>query len=106
MKPRVVALSVSVMLALAGQVSAHEGHVHKMMGTVTAVDATHLEIDSKDGGKISIALNQDTKCLRGSAPAAVSDIKVGERVAVSAVEQEKKMVAREVRMAAADKHNP
>ena len=106
MKPRMITLSVIVMLALAGQVPAHEGHVHKMMGTVTAVEATHLDMDSKDGGKLSIVLNKDTKYLRGSAPAAVSDIKIGERVVVSAVEEGKKMVAREVRMAAAGGHKP
>ena len=106
MNPRMVTFSVIVMLALAGQVVAHEGHEHKMMGTVTAVDATHLEIDSKDGGKVSIVLNKDTKYLQGSAPAAASDIKIGERVVVSAVEEGKKMVAREVRMSAADGHKP
>ena len=106
MRPRMVTIWMIVMLALAGQVPAHEGHVHKMMGTVTAVDATHLDMDSKNGGKVSILLNKDTKCLMGDAPAAVSDIKVGERVVVSAVQEGKNMVAREVRMAASGGHKP
>lgn len=101
MKQAIAVVWMIAMLALAGRALAHEGHEHKMMGTVTAVDATHLDMESKDGGKLSVLLNKETKCFKGDAPAAVSDIKVGDRVVVSAVEQGKEMLAREVRMAAA-----
>ena len=101
-KAIVVASMIGMLVALAGRVLAHEGHEHKMMGTVTAVDAAHLDMDSKDGGKVSIVLTKDTKCFKGSAPAAVSDIKVGDRVVVSAVEAGKKMVAHEIRMATSE----
>ena len=46
---------------------AHEGH--KVMGTVTAVDANKLELKDKDGKTVSIALTAATKYLRPGAGA-------------------------------------
>ena len=65
MRKITVGLSLVVALALPTQFLAHEGHKHKMMGTVTAVDASHVEIDTKDEKKVSILVTEDTKYMRG-----------------------------------------
>ena len=67
-----------------GTLLAHEGHNH-VMGTVTAVDATHVEIKTKDGKSSSVPLTAATKYYKGSkgkAAGAASDLKVGVRVMI------------------------
>ena len=48
-----------------GFLLAHEGH--KVMGTVTAVDANRVEVKDKDGKTVSIALTTATKFMRPAA---------------------------------------
>ncbi len=43
------------------QLLAHESHEHRVMGTVTAVDASQIEVDTTDGTKATISLSQGTK---------------------------------------------
>lgn len=61
---------------------AHEGHGHQLMGTVTAIDASHLEMTTTEGKAASVAITADTKVFKGKAPAAVGDIGTGARVMV------------------------
>ena len=96
---RVVLPSMFVMLALAGTVLAHEGHEHKMMGTVTAIDTKQIVITTKDDQKAIIVLDSDTKYFRGKSDATAAEVKLGGRVAITAVEKDGKMVAREVHLA-------
>ena len=67
-----------------GSLAAHEGHRH-VMGTVTAVDATHVEVKTTDGRSSSVPLSAATKYYKGSkgkAAGAASDVKVGSRVMI------------------------
>lgn len=66
---------------------AHEGHAHKHMGKVVAVDAQRIEVETKDGTKVAAPLTPETKYLRGKATAAFADVKVGDRVVISVVEE-------------------
>ena len=75
-------------LALAGlsiaPALAHEGHDHKVLGTVTEITATNLTVRAaKDGAVSVIAFAPTTKITRGKTKLAVSDIKVGDRVVVN-----------------------
>lgn len=93
-------------LAIPRYVFAHEGHAHKVMGTVSTLHENHLEVKATDGKTSTITLNQKTKLLRGKAKVKVEDIKPGERVVVTATETKGKdgkmtMIATEVRMGAA-----
>jgi hypothetical protein len=86
---------------------AHEGHAHKVMGTVTTLHENHLEVKATDGKTSTITLNEKTKILRGKAKVKVDDIKPGERVVVTATETKGKdgkatMIASEVRLGAAN----
>lgn len=96
MKKFLIYSSAVAVLALPVRLMAHEGHAHKIMGTVTAIDATHVEIDTKDGKKESYALTKDTKYLRGKAAAVLADVKKGERVVLSVVEKDGKKSVEEV----------
>lgn len=101
MKNVLAVLSAVAILALPGRLLAHEGHVHKVMGTVVAIDATHIEVDTADGKKESHALTKDTKYLKGKSPAAAGDVKAGVRVVLSVVEKDGKKSVNEVLLAEA-----
>jgi hypothetical protein len=67
-------------------VRAHEGHVHKVMGTVATRHENHLEVKATDGKTSTITLNEKTKILRGTTKVKIDDIRDGERIVVSATE--------------------
>jgi hypothetical protein len=92
-----------IVLGWAGQGLAHEGHTHKVMGTVTAIDATHVEVHSADGKHESYALSPETKYVKGATAAALADVQVGARVVLSVVEKSGKETVAEVRMAGSEK---
>jgi hypothetical protein len=94
-------------LAIPRYVLAHEGHAHKVTGTVSTLHENHLEVKATDGKTSTITLNEKTKILRGKTNVKVDDIKPGERVVVTATETKSKdgkttMIATEVRVGAAN----
>ena len=99
MRKATVVFFLFVALAFPAQLVAHEGHEHKVMGTVTTVDASHVEIETADGKKTSVQLNKQTKYLKGKSPATAADIKVGDRIALTVVEKDGTPTAKEVRLA-------
>ena len=63
---------------------AHEGHDHKVLGTVSEITATHLTVRAAEDGAVSvIAFATTTKVTRGKSKLAATDIKVGDRVVVN-----------------------
>ena len=106
---RKILLAVLAALWLsAGLATAHEGHEHKAMGTVAAVDAKHIEVADKDGKKASIQLTPETKYQHGTMAAEASHVAVGQRVVVVYVmnEKDKTNVARQVLIGMPDKAAP
>jgi len=94
-----LAMVVFAMLAVPA-VGAHEGHAHKIMGTIASLHADRLEIKATDGKTASVILNDKTKIVRGTASVKTSDLKVGERVVATALEQKNKsLLATELRVA-------
>ena len=88
-------------------VLAHEGHEHTVMGTVSMIHDTHLEVEGTDGKASTFMLDDKTKILRGTTARKMSDIKSGDRVVVTAEETEDKsgksmMIVKEVRLGASD----
>lgn len=78
-----VALAVLAVLAVLASPTillAHgKGHV---MGTVASVDATHLDVQTKEGKTVKVMLTEKTKYMRGGAQATSSDVKPGIKVSV------------------------
>jgi hypothetical protein len=70
----------------AGAALAHPGHAHKVMGTVTVVNGTHLEVKDAAGKVTMHMLDAKTKIKRGKTTVQATDIKVGDRIVVSTVE--------------------
>jgi hypothetical protein len=89
MKRFAVLVLAAVLLAPAA-IAAHEGHNHKTLGTVSAIHENHLEVKDEKGKVTTFALEPTTKIRRAAAKAGVGDIKVGDRVVVTARESKDK----------------
>lgn len=92
-------LILAAVLLIPVAVRAHEGHAHKVMGTVTARTATQFEMKTPEGKVVTVTLNPKTTFARGKQKVDGAEVKVGERVVVE-VASEKQMIATSVTMAA------
>jgi hypothetical protein len=80
----------------ASAVAAHEGHDHKLIGTVAAVEGTTLHVEQQDHSHVTVVLTETTKYLRGKKSAKAADLVKGQRVAVTYRDEAGRKVAREV----------
>lgn len=97
---RLALIALALMLVLPGVVRAHPGHDHKVMGTITAVDTSHIVVKGTDGGEKSIQLLPATMFKKGKAKGTMADLKVGLRVVVSMADETEPLKAKEVQYAA------
>ena len=79
---------------------AHDGHVHKIMGTVTARDAKHLEVKTPSGENLSIAITPKTTATRNKRKVPLSEVQVGRRVVVAIGNGEDPLQAGEIQVGA------
>jgi hypothetical protein len=95
----IVVLAALVMPAAA---RAHEGHAHKVLGTIAAVSDVQLDVKTTDGKTVAIALDTKTVYLQGKVRTDAKILKLGERVVVEAEQAAgaKIMTAKTVTMAA------
>jgi hypothetical protein len=77
-------------LFIAAPAIAHPGHEHKVMGTIAAIHENHPEVKDAQGKTTALMLDAKTKILRGKAAVNVADLKVGDRVVVTAAESKGK----------------
>ena len=99
----IIGAALAFALTVPVYVRAHEGHAHKVMGSVTTLHENHVQVKATDGKSSTITLNEKTKILRGKVKAKAEDIKTGERVVVTATQTKGKdgkttMIATEVRL--------
>jgi hypothetical protein len=87
------------------QALAHEGHDHKVLGTVTMAAADHVMLKDKDNKDVTIYLTRETKVVKDKKPMKVEDIKTGLRVVITATTVKEngveKMTAKQVELGAA-----
>jgi uncharacterized Zn ribbon protein len=97
-----VALTAGILTLSFGLPSAaHEGHAHKILGTVTMAAADHVMLKDKDGKDVTIRVTRDTK-VKSKPAMKVEEIKPGTRVVVTAfVEKDKSMRAQTIEVGAA-----
>jgi hypothetical protein len=81
---------------------AHEGHDHKLLGTITEVSAESIVVKAtKDGALSTIAIKAATKITRGKAKLSAADLKIGDRVVVNIGNGKAPLVAKAVQIGAA-----
>jgi len=100
MNRRTMAWMGSLALALMGasMAQAHEGHEHKVMGTIERLAKERLEVKDATGKTVALVLNDKTAYLRGDKPTTASALQVGERVVVGFQETKDVRTAVEVRV--------
>ena len=90
-KSLITALILAVALVVPAVSRAHEGHAHKVMGTISSVDAKSIMVKSTDGKTVMVMLDSKTKITQGKNKVDVSALKVGDRVVAEGPE-EKEMI--------------
>ena len=95
-----ILLMLAMMLGGSVRVRAHEGHEHKVMGTVTMAKADRIMLKDKDGKDVTMKVTTGTK-VKAKPALKVEDIKAGTRVVVTAVEEkDKSMTAKSIQVGA------
>lgn len=101
---RILAVAALV-LALLGPtaVFGHTGHVHKVMGTISAVSPTQLEVKTTDGKVAVVLVNAKTTYEQDKVRKDVSALKVGDRVVIEGTQATgaKNVTAQKVRIGTA-----
>lgn len=69
----------------AGALVAHDGHEHKVLGTVTMAAPDHVMLKDTTNKDVTVYVLATTKITRDKKPATVRDIQNGMRVAVTAL---------------------
>ena len=98
---RRIALMAAAVLLVTPLVWAHEGHLHTIMGTVTAIDAGHVAVKTPSGEVLSIAITGKTAVVRAKRKVAIAEIQVGRRVVVDIGNGEDPLIAREIQVGVA-----
>lgn len=98
---RVAALVLATVLLLPVAALAHEGHMHKVLGTVASVQGQHVMVKTTDGKEVTVMLDNKTTVTRGTTKLDASAIKVGERLSVDYMEEKGMMMAHAVKLGAA-----
>jgi hypothetical protein len=89
---RIIAIAVAASALMIGsgeRITAHEGHNHKIMGTVTMAAADHVILKDKDGKDVTVQVTKDTK-VKSKAAMKVEEIKAGTRVVITATKEKDK----------------
>jgi hypothetical protein len=75
---------------------AHEGHDHKVMGTVTMAAADHVMVKDKDGKDVTVKVTKDTT-VKATSAMKVEQIQPGTRVVITATQaKDKSMTAKTI----------
>jgi hypothetical protein len=77
----IVALTFALGLAISAPVFAHGNNVH-VRGVVTQVSATSLTVQQANNTPKTVTLSPKTTFLRAGKAAAMTDVKVGDRVVI------------------------
>ena len=100
MTRRWIVAAVAMFVVLPVTAWAHAGHVHKLMGTVTARDAKHVEVKTPSGEIVSVAVNDQTSVVRAKKKVTFAEVQTGRRVVVDIGDGEDPLIAREIQLGA------
>jgi hypothetical protein len=97
-----VFLVLGALLSGAGdRLLAHDGHDHKVMGTVTMAAADHVMLKDKEGKDVTVQVTKDTK-VKSKPAMKVEQIKPGTRVVITAtMEKDKRLKAKTIEVGVA-----
>ena len=101
MKQWLMVVVLAAAVVIPGRVMAHEGHAHKVMGTITAIDGSHLTVKTTDGKSAMVMLDAKTKVTQGKNKVEPTSLKVGDRIVAEGPEEKSMVMAATVKVGAA-----
>ncbi|MEP7117841.1 MAG: hypothetical protein ABI880_09675 [Acidobacteriota bacterium] len=102
MPRRAFVLALALVAATFSPAFAHEGHDHKLTGTLTEVSAGKIVVkEVKDGAIATVTLSTATRITRGKTALKAADLKVGDRVVVNVGAGKTPLAAKTVQVGAA-----
>ncbi len=100
MTRRIAILVLTLALATPILALAHEGHDHKVLGTIVSVDAKQLVVKTTDGPEKTILVSAATTIHKGKGKGAAADLKAGIRVVVNVGAGKEPLAAKDIEYAA------
>ncbi len=97
----VAVIGVAVLVIAPGIARAHDGEVHKVMGTIASIQDKNLMVKEANGKTMMVMLDAKTKITRGKATVPASELKVGDRIVASGPEEKEMITAQTVQIGAA-----
>ena len=91
-------------LAFSAITFAH-GNENHVMGTVTSISDNSIIVETKSKKTVTVTCSAATKFQKSGSPAALKDLKVGDKVVIHATGPEEKLVATEIRFGTMSKNN-
>jgi hypothetical protein len=89
----IVLTMLTLAFAVPAVARAHEGHAHKVMGTVSSISGKNLMVKTTDGKTVMVMLDAKTKITQGKTKLEASAVKVGDRVVAEGPEQKEMIMA-------------
>ena len=98
MRKALIGLAIVAALLVPAAARAHEGHVHKVTGTVTLRQADKVTIRTTDGKTVTVTLNAKTIFENAAKKVDQAALQVGHRVVVDVGNGKEPLVARGVKI--------
>ena len=96
----VIALICTAAVLAPSTLLAHEGHAHKVMGTVTSIDGNHLTVKATNGKNVMVMLDAKTSITQGKDKVDAKALKPGIRIVAEGPEEKGMMTATSVKVGA------
>jgi hypothetical protein len=93
---RFIVATVTFACLLAAPFTWAHGTGQHVLGTVTAIDANHIEVKTPKGNTVDVQLNKQTRFKEKGNPMGTNLPEVGDRVVIEATKEDKALTATEV----------
>src|SRR5580765_2637796 len=97
LKIQIALIAILALALLPAIVSAHGGEEH-VVGTVTKVSDTSVTVKTTAGKMVEVGFDAKTTYARAKLPIQKTEVKVGDRIVIHAVEVNEKLVAHTVEL--------
>lgn len=102
----VIAAALVLSILIPATARAHDGHVHKVMGTVTSISGTNLMVKTTDGKTMMVMLDAKTAITQGKAKVTLTAVKVGDRLVAEGPEDKGMLMATTIQLGAQTLEKP
>ena len=89
---------ILISILLLTTVAFAHGNEQHVMGTVTEVSGKSITVETTDKQKVTVFIAAETKLVRGTSSATLTDLKVGDRVVIHAVKAQNGLQAHTVQI--------